>query len=216
MHLRGQETITSDTWCISCFCFFLPLQIWSQATLDSLKSLNYVPHLWVTMWKYSTALIEMSFILILFHFFVLRVNICLSVSLSSVGNKRKQKMYCNIIATEIINDGTFSLIWWKPIPLHSSLSRLLFLSFPFHSVLDSIYLDRRKFANVWLVLFSSSVVPFYVKQISINFTFQCHASTRVSERNKEQTSLNTEMRVRALYAATNYCFYLLFYDFNQK
>lgn len=65
------------------------------------------------------------------------------------------------------------------------------LSIPFCAWL---YLDKRKFDGMfWLVFFSSSIVPFYVKQISIKFTFQCHASTqRISERNKEQMSINTE------------------------
>lgn len=172
------------------------MEIWSQATLDGLKSLNYVPHLCDTVWKCLTVRIKMSFILSHFLLFCVPIFVCLYHLLSSVRNKSKQKMYRNIIATEIINNGTFSffsLSFWNQIfPSYFSqnraLSRLLFLFFL------NIYLDKRKFDGMfWLVFFSSSIVPFYVKQISIKFTFQCHASTqRISERNKEQMSINTE------------------------
>lgn len=138
----------------------------------------------------------MSFILSHFLLFCVPIFVCLYHLLSSVRNKSKQK---NVSQHNCYRDHKqwniflFSLSFWKPIfPSYFSqnraLSRLLFLFFL------NIYLDKRKFDGMfWLVFFSSSIVPFYVKQISIKFTFQCHASTqRISERNKEQMSINTE------------------------
>lgn len=148
----------SATWCIIWFCFlFVPMEIWSQATLR-----------WSEKFKLCAALVRHGMEVFnsshrnVFHsfsfFFVRCSNICLSASpFFPVRNKRKQKMYRNIIATEIVNNGTFSVFSFSLAAnffvffskSHIESIAVPSLYFPFYSVLHSIYLDKRKFANIF-------------------------------------------------------------------